>query len=606
MRSVRAFLGTRSLPACLAVVLISYPQEDLSPEPVLVELHALAPREVQSRAFQLATPQEVRIEAVGAPSSMKSEKVSAEMANDSGKSGWLAALLQRDPRPAVTQPWSGNAWILDLSSRRVVWELSASGAADGSGPRREFSGSVSLPAGSYCAFYAAFPDGEYWTDESTRTLKKQKWHAFGDEPLDQFTLVVRGNGRPLSASEMDRFNQRAAAATVAVLRGTSAEQFLQAGFILSRPTEIELVAEGEAREDGEFDYGWIANADTRETIWKLSWRDSEPAGGAAKNRIAKTSRLLPAGRYAAFYATDDSHDPSQWNTQPPHDPDAWGLSVAVRNPEDRGAVTTFAYEHVPAKATIAALTAIGNSAARTQGFALTRPMDVRIYALGEGRGGRMFDYGWITSAGSRAHLWEMRYDDTEPAGGDRKNRLVDTVLHLQPGRYVVHYVSDDSHSAEEWNAAAPPDGRHWGITILAANGALDRAAIGPYDEKQDPSILAQLSGIRDDDRARKTFSLTRESEVRIYAIGEGTGNEMYDYGWIEDARTGRRVWEMTYRSTQHAGGASKNRRFEGTVRLPAGEYVVHYQTDGSHAFGDWNAAPPDDPEGWGMTVYRTR
>jgi hypothetical protein len=77
---------------------------------------------------------------------------------------------------------------------------------------------------------------------------------------------------------------------------------------------------------------------------------------------------------------------------------------------------------------------------------------------------------------------------------------------------------------------------------------------------------------------------------------------MADYGWIEEAKTGRRVWEMTYRSTEHAGGASKNRRFDGTIRLSAGEYVLRYETDGSHAFGDWNADPPDDPEMWGVTV----
>ena len=231
----------------------------------------------------------------------------------------------------------------------------------------------------------------------------------------------------------------------------------------------------------------------------MTYRDSDPAGGADKNRVARISRVLPAGRYAAFYATDDSHDPSQWNTQPPHDPDAWGLRIGVTRNDDRAAVKAFTYEHVPESATILALTPVGNSMSRTQGFTLTRPMDVRVYALGEGRDGRMFDYGWITSAGSRTRVWEMRYDGTEPAGGDRKNRLVDTTLHLQQGSYVVHYVSDDSHSADEWNGAAPADGRHWGITVLAARGALDRSAVAPYDEKVDPSILAQLAGIRDND-----------------------------------------------------------------------------------------------------------
>ncbi|MBW8896037.1 MAG: hypothetical protein JF613_07635, partial [Acidobacteria bacterium] len=152
--------------------------------------------------------------------------------------------------------------------------------------------------------------------------------------------------------------------------------------------------------------------------------------------------------------------------------------------------------------------------------------------------------------------------------------------------------------------AAPPDGRRWGITVLAAKGPLDRSAVDAYDDKRDPSILAELTEVRDDDQVQKTFSLDRESDVRIYTLGEGTGGEMVDYGWIEDAASGRRVWEMTYRVTEHAGGATKNRRFDGVIRLPAGRYVVRYKTDGSHAFGDWNAAPPDDPEAWGITVYR--
>ena len=591
---IGAFFKTRGLASSLAIVLIGYPPEDVTTAPVLVELHGLAPREVRSQTFELPSAQDVQVDAIGAQSAAKTEKA-----------GWLATLLQREPRAAIVQPWSGNAWILDLATRKVVWELSAATITGQSGRTREFSGTVPLAAGTYAAYYAAFPDGEYWTDEGGTTHRTQKWHAFGDEPLDQFTFVVRGTGRRLERDEVQRFESAAAASTILVLRGSSGEQFQQSGFVLSRPTEVEVSAEGEAREDGEFDYGWIINADTRATVWKFSWAESEPAGGAAKNRIARTTRVLPAGRYAAFYATDDSHDPSEWNTQPPYDPDAWGLRVAVRNPSDRASVSTFAYEHVPERATFVALTGIGDSASRTQGFTLARAMEVRIYALGEGRNGRMFDYGWITRAGSRSHVWEMRYQDTEPAGGDRKNRIVDTTVRLQPGSYVVHYVTDDSHSADDWNAAAPADGRHWGITLLAAEGTVDRAAITPYNEKNDPSILAQLTEVRDDDEVRKRFTLSRDSAVRIYALGEGTGHEMDDYGWIEDARTGRRVWEMTYRSTEHAGGAAKNRRFEGTIKLPAGEYVLLYHTDGSHSFGDWNADPPDDPDAWGITVYKT-
>ncbi len=560
------------------------------PAGTLADLRGLTPREVKTEAFTLASPQDVQIEATGAEPSVFRGTVAKI------RTMWHGG----GDRP---NPWPGNAWILDLTTRTVVWELSKASTTSGSRSARLFNGTVRLPGGSYAAYYAAFPDGEFWTNDDGK-VESRKWHWFGDERIDDFRLIVRGTGQRLPAAEVERLRQAADTSAVVALHAGSGEFFQQAGFSLSKPTAIEIRAAGEAREDGEFDYGWIINADTREKVWRLTWRDSAPGGGADKNRVAALTQTLLPGRYAAFYATDDTHDPSEWNAPPPYDPDAWGLTLTVKDAAARAAVSRFTYEHVPERATILALTRVRNSESRKQGFTLARPMEVRVYALGEGRKGQMFDYGWITSASSRKRVWEMRYGDTEGAGGDPKNRLVDTVVRLDKGSYVVHYISDDSHSAEEWNAPAPADGRRWGITILAPKGTLDSSAIASYDDKGDPSILAQLTEVRDDDQPRKRFALDRESDVRIYAVGEGSGGDMHDYGWIENAKTGNRVWEMTYRVTEHAGGANKNRRFEGTVKLPPGEYVLRYETDGSHAFGDWNAAPPDDPEAWGITVFR--
>ena len=77
-----------------------------------------------------------------------------------------------------------------------------------------------------------------------------------------------------------------------------------------------------------------------------------------------------------------------------------------------------------------------------------------------------------------------------------------------------------------------------------------------------------------------------------------------DYAWIENAKNGEVVWEMTYRTTTHAGGSKKNRVFDKTVYLEKGEYEVHYQTDDSHAFNDWNDDAPDDRTHWGVTIYK--
>jgi len=400
------FITARSTILFLFAVL-GLPSVGAAQNATLVELDDFGPRQVKSESFALASAQEIQIDAVGAESTGK------------GKANWAASMWERNGK--AVPPWSGNAWIMELQSRKVVWELSAANTTQGGRGLREFKGGIALPAGSYTAYYASFPDGEYWMDESAAEKSARKWHWFGDDPVENFKLTVNGNGRMLAAADVDRLRAADASSTVVSLRGTFHEQFEEAGFVLTKPTEIRIAAEGEAREDGEFDFGWIINADTRAPVWRFAWRDSQPAGGAPKNRRITTSLVLPAGRYAAFYATDDSHDPSEWNAQPPHDPDAWGLILAVTDRDARAAVKTFPYEHIPENATIVALVGVGNSAMKKQGFTLTRPMDVRIYALGEGRNGRMFDYGWITSGESRKRVWTMEFNATEAAGGDRKN-----------------------------------------------------------------------------------------------------------------------------------------------------------------------------------------
>src|SRR5262249_3132250 len=154
----------------------------------------------------------------------------------------------------------------------------------------------------------------------------------------------------LGADQVDRLRRDATSDALVAFRGTSGEQYQQIGFSLDRSTAVDIYAIGEAREDGEFDYGWIINTDTHERSWKLTWRDSSPAGAALNNRMIRATRMLPAGRYAAFYATDDSHVPSEWNAPPPHDPDFWGLVVRVADPAARAGAKTFAYDHLPPSA----------------------------------------------------------------------------------------------------------------------------------------------------------------------------------------------------------------------------------------------------------------
>ena len=117
----------------------------------------------------------------------------------------------------------------------------------------------------------------------------------------------------------------------------------------------------------------------------------------------------------------------------------------------------------------------------------------------------------------------MRYEDTEPAGGDPKNRLADRVVHLEAGDYTVYFVTDGSHSAAEWNASAPPDGGRWGITLLAASGHLDPSAVTTHAEAADPSIVAQLVRVRDNERSHDlVHPCARERRPDLRASAKST------------------------------------------------------------------------------------
>ncbi|HNI10062.1 MAG TPA: hypothetical protein PLL93_02880 [bacterium] len=90
--------------------------------------------------------------------------------------------------------------------------------------------------------------------------------------------------------------------------------------------------------------------------------------------------------------------------------------------------------------------------------------------------------------------------------------------------------------------------------------------------------------------------------MRIQCIGEGRSGRMYDYGWIKNAETGQTVWKMLYEDTEPAGGARKNRSFNGVVLLAPGNYKVTFISDDSHSYEDWNDDPPNLPDRWGITV----
>lgn len=563
----------------------------------LVDIQNLSPREHRMSAFVLTAPTELTINAVGAEP-------------------WPDRLRTREDahyNEDEQTTWPAAAWIIDVRTRAVVWDLRSVETRRESNGLRHFSGSVRLPAGTYEAHYGSYPaansfDGNINISSLEDVIRMGRRAKTGGPYVEkglykEFGLKITGIGKEASAEELRAAQSEFTASVVATLAPNISET-ARTGFALTRPTEIEIYSIGELSKDEDSDYGWIMDADTRKHVWQMTYDNTDPAGGAAKNRVAHETIRLKPGRYVAYFVNDDSHHPDEWNRVPPTDPEFWGLTLRVRDPAARAAVTKFEYQPVPEGQTIVSMIGVGDDETRAEGFVLKRPMDVRIYAIGEGTD-EMVDYAWIFDAEQHKRIWTMTLENTEHAGGGKKNRLFDGTLHLVPGTYVVHYQSDGSHSTSDWNSAPPAEAKYYGVSVFPASGRLNRADIGPYVHPTGGSEAAvvALTHMGNDEARRETFQLDAQTRLRIYAVGEGRNGTMFDYGRIEDSE-GRVVWKMKYGETEPAGGAEKNRMFDGVITLPAGKYVLCYDSDGSHSYNDWNDDPPDDPDGWGIAVFR--
>ena len=576
-----------------------------TPPPPLVQIRNLSVRELRVAYFRIDTAQMVNLRVTGA--------------KPQGRSGMRRFLEHglfqgKEDQLWDRNAWPGNAWILDAGTRRSVWELRlADGTVDRDNGVVTFRGSVAFEPGTYEVYYSAlYPVSRQWDQaRDWRVGANRQWRVedlrgpyLDDGAYHEFQIALWARGRRVTAQAAAEESARVTPFSFQPRPGSRE----RAAFEVVRPVTVELYGVGERAEGDWRDYVSVREVRTQRVVWSLRNGASHAAGGAAKNRELRDTMTLAPGTYLALSVTDDSHHPGEWDEAPPRDPQGWGVRVRVLDARDRPAVKPVEYRPVSGKP-IVELTGLGDNEFRYHRFTVRQPLEVHIFALGEGTGRVMADRGWLIDSSGRA-IWKMQGDNTQPAGGATKNRVWDGTLRLEPGTYTAYFVTDGNHSSRGgWNAEAPFDGEFWGITITAANPGLNLAShVGPAPVEDGPDVLARIDRVGNGLHERSRFTLAADGPVRIRAIGEGAsgdGREMDDYGWIDDA-TGHRVWEMRRENTEHAGGDNKNRRVDAVVRLKAGAYTVHYRTDGSHAFGDWNSTRPDDPLGWGITVTRVR
>lgn len=94
----------------------------------------------------------------------------------------------------------------------------------------------------------------------------------------------------------------------------------------------------------------------------------------------------------------------------------------------------------------------------------------------------------------------------------------------------------------------------------------------------DKEALYILLDIQDNERYKK------KEAVQTFA----------DQAWIEDS-SHKKIWETDARFSKHSGGAFKNQYIDTVLALKKGRYYVHYHTDESHAYNDWDDEMPIIP-----------
>jgi len=119
-------------------------------------------------------------------------------------------------------------------------------------------------------------------------------------------------------------------------------------------------------------------------------------------------------------------------------------------------------------------------------------------------------------------------------------------------------------------------------------------------------MLGVIDQVTDAQNLSQPFEVKTGGPLLVMSVGEADVNSLADYGWIESEAKDT-VWRFPdFDQSFYAGGAGKNRIIIDKVVLQPGRYVLRYSSDGSHSFGNWNEAPPDQSSLYGILVVRPK
>ncbi|GMU85073.1 MAG: hypothetical protein AMXMBFR48_03150 [Ignavibacteriales bacterium] len=116
---------------------------------------------------------------------------------------------------------------------------------------------------------------------------------------------------------------------------------------------------------------------------------------------------------------------------------------------------------------LSVLQATANNSQITQSFTVDSASRVWFISSAEEYFGELTDYGYCTDSTGKL-VWSAKESEALPGGGNAKNLYcISETIYLMPGKYTLHYITDDSHSPQFWSSL-PPDDLFWGVYVLPA------------------------------------------------------------------------------------------------------------------------------------------
>ncbi len=126
-----------------------------------------------------------------------------------------------------------------------------------------------------------------------------------------------------------------------------------------------------------------------------------------------------------------------------------------------------------------------------------------LMSVGEGDANSMADFGWLENT-AKDTIWQFGdFEQSLFAGGAEKNRIVIASIALQPGAYTLRFKTDDSHSYDKWNSAAPDQTSLYGIVMVKPQDEDQSISFQKMNEENQQGLVISGNNISDIEIGKK-------------------------------------------------------------------------------------------------------